>query len=196
MQSADIFFLPSDCEGIALTMYEAMSCGLPVVGADVGGQRELVLPDCGILVPHASEDADVANYAQTLASLLSDPGRRQKLGQAGRQRIEDSFRIEQMGDRILALFEKAKHHRESGVQVVTPVALGDIVAQEAVESMRLFHLSEDLWHEREQWQGAPFRIRLYLKLRQLLLPAYTLIGGNNVKWVLAAKQGLKRIMQA
>ena len=47
MAAADIFFLPSRWEGIALTIYEAMASGLAVVGADVGGQRELVTPALG-----------------------------------------------------------------------------------------------------------------------------------------------------
>ncbi|MCL2165164.1 MAG: glycosyltransferase, partial [Oscillospiraceae bacterium] len=38
MHGADIFFLPSMMEGIALSIYEAMSMGLAVLSADVGGQ--------------------------------------------------------------------------------------------------------------------------------------------------------------
>ena len=37
LAAADIFFLPSEWEGIALSVYEAMACGVPVVGADVSG---------------------------------------------------------------------------------------------------------------------------------------------------------------
>ncbi|MCS7291970.1 MAG: glycosyltransferase [Gloeomargarita sp. SKYBB_i_bin120] len=46
---SDIFFLPSLQEGISLAIYEAMAMGVTPVGADVGGQRELVTADCGIL---------------------------------------------------------------------------------------------------------------------------------------------------
>src|SRR5207248_11280610 len=38
LAAADVFFLPSRWEGIALAIYEAMSSSLPVVAADVGGQ--------------------------------------------------------------------------------------------------------------------------------------------------------------
>ncbi|MFP4001936.1 MAG: glycosyltransferase family 4 protein, partial [Thermoplasmata archaeon] len=39
---ADIFILPSFSEGLPNVIMEAMSCGLPVVATDVGGNKELV----------------------------------------------------------------------------------------------------------------------------------------------------------
>ncbi|MGH8010772.1 MAG: glycosyltransferase family 4 protein, partial [Candidatus Binatia bacterium] len=63
MMAADVFFLPSEWEGIALSIYEAMACGLPVVGADVGGQRELVTPECGILITRSDEKTEMRHYA-------------------------------------------------------------------------------------------------------------------------------------
>ena len=56
LAAADIFFLPSEWEGIALSVYEAMACGVPVVGADVSGQVELVTPECGVLIGRGSEE--------------------------------------------------------------------------------------------------------------------------------------------
>ena len=47
---SDVYFMPSENEGIALTLFEAMSMGVPPVAADVGGQAELVAADCGILI--------------------------------------------------------------------------------------------------------------------------------------------------
>jgi glycosyltransferase involved in cell wall biosynthesis len=196
MQAADVFFLPSDMEGIALTIYEAMSCAIPVVAAAVGGQNELVLSDCGLLVPHEGEDSDVANYVRVLGELLDDQKRMRLIGEAARVRVKQHFRIEQMGDRMVALFDGARRLRDEAPQPTVPTSLGDIVAQEAVESMRLFYLAEDLWHEREDWQRVPFRTRQYLRLRATFLPLYTRLGGNNKPWTLAAKQRLKRIMRA
>src|SRR6185369_11345918 len=54
---------------------EAMACGVPVVGADVGGQRELVTPDCGVLVERGSEREEAARYARALAELLAEARR-------------------------------------------------------------------------------------------------------------------------
>ena len=63
MAVADIFFLPSQREGIALSIYEAMASGLPIVGADVGGQRELVTPECGRLITPDTPQAQATAYA-------------------------------------------------------------------------------------------------------------------------------------
>lgn len=51
-------------EGLALTAYESLSMGIPVVSADVGGQRELIDKDTGVIVPclQAEEDVAVFNY--------------------------------------------------------------------------------------------------------------------------------------
>ena len=57
MNAADIFFLPSKWEGISLAIYEAMAIGLPVVSAEVGGQRELLTPECGVLIRPGEESA-------------------------------------------------------------------------------------------------------------------------------------------
>lgn len=98
MAAADIVFQPSAREGIALALYEAMAMGCAVVAADVGGQRELVTPDCGTLVAPAPDEA--AEYAEALAGLLTDPERRAMMGVNARRWIVGQFRLEQLGERF------------------------------------------------------------------------------------------------
>ncbi|MCH8270694.1 MAG: glycosyltransferase, partial [Planctomycetes bacterium] len=88
MSAADIYFLPSSWEGIALSFYEAMSMELAVVGAIVGGQLELVTPDCGILLPKADEDTEITAYADAIGSLMAEPARIKALGRTARDRIK------------------------------------------------------------------------------------------------------------
>ena len=108
MIAADIFFLPSRWEGIALAIYEAMACGLPIVGADVGGQRELVTAECGILIAPSNEKTESQQYAEILAELLKNPQRQKQIGQNGRKRVSTKFQLEKMGTRMEALFKQAR----------------------------------------------------------------------------------------
>ena len=85
---------------------------MPVVGADVGGQRELVTPECGVLIERGEEAEEARQYADILARLLSDPERCKALGRSGRQRIAQHFRLEQMTDRFLAAYQAARRERK------------------------------------------------------------------------------------
>ena len=64
---ADIFVIPSKKEGLSLSMLEAMAAGLPIVGADVEGIRELIY-DCGILVKNPNPQ----NFSKEIDKLLSN----------------------------------------------------------------------------------------------------------------------------
>ncbi len=104
MDAADIFFLPSLYEGIALTFFEAMAKNLAIVGADVGGQHELVLNTCGVLVPQLNPETDTNNYYNELAKLLSDPGLVKEMGDNARKRVVEFFNLELMVNQVDACF--------------------------------------------------------------------------------------------
>jgi len=107
MSASDIYYLPSIYEGISLAVYEAMAMELTTLSADVGGQRELVSPDCGILLPHENEASDVQRYTEILAKLVSQPLACRELGACSRRRVEKMFQLSQMGERMISLFERA-----------------------------------------------------------------------------------------
>ncbi|MBK9129043.1 MAG: glycosyltransferase [Phycisphaerales bacterium] len=145
-RAADIFFLPSLWEGIALTLYEAMACGLAVVAADVGGQSELVTPDCGILVPRSTPEAEAERYAQVLADLIEDSGRRARLGAACRARIEREFTLNAMVQRTIGCFERARDLARRYPRALWPAAWAEEAAVQAVERARLADELERHWH--------------------------------------------------
>ncbi len=51
----DYFINLSDSEGIPVTIMEAMSIGIPVIGRDVGGTREIVNPTNGLILKEPLE---------------------------------------------------------------------------------------------------------------------------------------------
>lgn len=108
MAAGDCVFLPSKFEGISVVLYEALAEGVPVVGADVGGQRELVSPDCGRLIEPGSQSEEVRRYTAALRELLGDSELRRRMGAAGRARIASRFTLEHMGERMDGLLERAR----------------------------------------------------------------------------------------
>jgi glycosyltransferase involved in cell wall biosynthesis len=109
LAAADIFLLTSDREGLPVAMLEAMAAALPVVVPAVGGIAEVVDDSVGTLV-HVDDDADAAlAFAAALSPLVSDPGRRRRLGQSGRERVRRSFGIERMVRDLTEVYEAAAH---------------------------------------------------------------------------------------
>jgi glycosyltransferase involved in cell wall biosynthesis len=95
LSAADVYAFPSRHEGLPLAPLEAMACGLPVVGADANGVRDVVA-DCGVVVPRG----DAGALASALGSLLDDDDRRLELGQAGRRRAEERFSLDVVGAQL------------------------------------------------------------------------------------------------
>jgi glycosyltransferase involved in cell wall biosynthesis len=100
LAAADLVVHPSLREIFPNVVGEAMACGRPVVAADAGGTGELVGRDgeTGVLVP----PGDSARLATAVQELLADPGRRGRMGQAARRRIEHEFPLGRMIDRYEA----------------------------------------------------------------------------------------------
>lgn len=100
-------------EGLSLTAYESCAMGVPVVSADVGGQKDLVGEDTGSLILCRQEEAEdfdnrdfcpeeVADYVNALIPLLTDPQLWQKTSDNCRRKIEEGFTIR----RMVAYFEE------------------------------------------------------------------------------------------
>jgi phosphatidyl-myo-inositol dimannoside synthase len=88
--ACDIFALPSRGEGFGLVYLEAMAFGKPVIGGAHGGAPEVILDGVtGYLVQHG----DAIQLATCIETLLSDPALAQKMGERGRERVENEFRF-------------------------------------------------------------------------------------------------------
>ncbi len=83
LAAADVFVLPSQFEGLPMSVIEAMLTGLPVVATAISGPREQVVDgDTGLLVP----PGDIAALAAALRQLVQDGAARARMGAAGRAR--------------------------------------------------------------------------------------------------------------
>ncbi len=102
---SDVYFLPSKMEGIALALYEAMAMGVAPLSTQAGGQSELVVPGCGILVEPSAQQTEA--YTEALYGLLNDSHLRRSMGAAARTRIREHFTLSDMGHRMASFFENA-----------------------------------------------------------------------------------------
>jgi hypothetical protein len=155
LSACDVLFLPSRWEGIALSIFEAMAQGRVVVGADVGGQRELLTPECGFLLPIAEGEAEVEAYTDVLARVLSDASLRANLGKAARDRVERSFPLSEMIEGMLRAFEAARAPANRAAPPRLAEGLALEWAAQAVELTRIQRLADTLWWERSQRATSP-----------------------------------------
>ncbi len=87
----DIVLVPSIIpEACPRTIIEAMAVGKPVIATPLGGSKELVTPETGILVP--PEDASAV--AEAIATLATDRERLAAMGTAARDRAVQLFSSE------------------------------------------------------------------------------------------------------
>lgn len=89
----DIVVLTSDNEGTPVSPIEALACGVPVVGTDVGGVRSVVADGVtGFVVPAADE----ALLASRVRERIEHRELRHGFGHAGRERVASRFSAERL----------------------------------------------------------------------------------------------------
>ncbi len=96
-QAATMCLVPTVAQdGLSITSVEAMAAGVPVVASRIGGLPYTVVDgDTGLLF----EPGDPVDLARAIARLLDDPGLRNRLGLAGRERFEAEFTWETVIER-------------------------------------------------------------------------------------------------
>ena len=91
LAAMDLFVHPGAPEPFGLVNIEAMAMGRPVVAFAHGALPEIVLHEkTGLLVA----PGDTTALAASVSRLLRGPALSQRMGRAGRQRVDDCFQIE------------------------------------------------------------------------------------------------------
>jgi glycosyltransferase involved in cell wall biosynthesis len=103
LQSLDLSVLSSVKEGLSNTVIESMAAGRPVVATDVGGNAEVIRDgETGFLVPARRP----AELAEALARATESRDLMQRLGLAGRERVESMFSVRAMVRRTEQLYRE------------------------------------------------------------------------------------------
>ena len=102
LRDADMLIHPALQEGLGVAMLKAAAAGLPVVAFDVAGAKEAVVPNqTGLLV----KPADANGLLQAVTQLIENPSLQSELGLAGQARMRESFSIDEMAEKHIAIYK-------------------------------------------------------------------------------------------
>jgi colanic acid/amylovoran biosynthesis glycosyltransferase len=102
--------LSGDSEGTPVAVLEAGASGLPVISTRHGGIPDVVIHgETGFLV----DEYDVQSMTQHMLAVLADPLMADRLGQAGRRRVESCFSAERSLSTLRAIIESVAEARHS-----------------------------------------------------------------------------------
>lgn len=103
LPAMDLFVTSSVEEGLGTSILDAQAAGVPVVASRSGGIPEALHEGVtGLIVPAA----DPPGLARAVLTLLRDPERRARMGQAGRHWVEERFTADRMVDETLAVYRE------------------------------------------------------------------------------------------
>ena len=88
--SCDLLVLPSFSESFGLVLIEALACGKPVIGSDVGGITEIITDDVGLLV----DPNKIPSIARAIDNLVNDEDLRHILALNSRNRALDFSKVD------------------------------------------------------------------------------------------------------
>lgn len=108
LPAGELMLMTSVSEAHSVSLLEGMSAGLAVVATEVGGIPETVEHGVtGLLAPRG----DAAGLARAMGELLADPARRERMGAAGRARVERMFRRDRMHRRYMEIYQELAGRR-------------------------------------------------------------------------------------
>ena len=131
--AADIFVSTPWYEPFGITPVEAMACGTPVIGTNVGGVKFTVRDgETGYLVPPNDPDA----VAERISHLFKHPKLLTVLGQQGIRRANDLFTWQRVTSSMAALYEEILTARKpAGTNEAGLVAIIDQAFQTGRETL-------------------------------------------------------------
>lgn len=165
---ADVAFLPSQREGIALSLLEAMASGLPFVGTAASSQGEVITPGVGALVARGTPAEEAEAYTDALTCILSDRAELAAMGVRARARIDEAWSHTRMGEQLDAALGAAITHARTrsraddvetlarcAAAVATHAVCVDIIARLSDAGLHLTRVLERLGYDTEGRPLAP-----------------------------------------
>ncbi|MCK5862414.1 MAG: glycosyltransferase [Candidatus Hydrogenedentes bacterium] len=103
IRAGDVYVSSSWSEGLGTSILEALASGVPVVAAEAGGAKEMVIPnETGHLVPVR----DASALAQAIIAALTDRDGALRMAEAGRRIAQEKFSVERMVEQTIAVYQE------------------------------------------------------------------------------------------
>lgn len=100
---SDLLLLLSEKESFGLVLLEAMACGVPCIGTNIGGIPEVIIDgETGYIC----EFGNVDEVAEKSIQLLTDSARHQAFSEAAMSLVESSFRSETIMEEYLDIYRR------------------------------------------------------------------------------------------
>ena len=104
-RAADAFVFPSFRESMGGVLYEAMSWGLPVIGADAGGPGWIVDDSVGLKVPAVTPDQLTDDLVKAIRVMAGDAGMRKRMSVNARLKIEREALWPKKAERMFEIYQ-------------------------------------------------------------------------------------------
>ena len=100
-RAADVYVTPSLEENLPNTIMEAMACGVPCVGFDVGGIPEMITEGCGYVARYK----DVADMASGIDFVLQEDNH-EAMSRLSRRMAEERYAVPVVAQRYIDLYKE------------------------------------------------------------------------------------------
>ncbi|MBQ0140573.1 MAG: N-acetyl-alpha-D-glucosaminyl L-malate synthase BshA [Kurthia sp.] len=101
---ADLKLLMSEKEAFGLVLLEAMACGVPGIGTNIGGIPEVIIPGENGYIVELGDTEQAATYA---VALLSDEEKLNRFKEYAIQSVKERFHSSKIVEQYEAIYEKA-----------------------------------------------------------------------------------------
>ena len=174
-------------EGVALTSYESLSMGVPVISSDVGGQKELINEDVGVIVPCIQDEKDIQileytdeeinQYVDGINKIIDNID---EYKSKCRPRILSGFTINQMVERMANIIEDVAEHPnkekiENGLAMGQNIEIAKDLITRSFEQIRpIYEWECNVYNQFYSFKTENYKFELF-KERMWTHPAYRAI---------------------